>query len=160
MSRHCETEAASGGSPAAAHRGIAVAAGLILAAALGCQETYSGPPPFRLWTNDLAFQVTTDPVPPPAREDIIFKVVVRDKNSGKAIESGEGRVYATSADHVNTWDGLTPTPQAGTYTAKLNFLTSGNWAMGMQFRRDSTAPIETLDWTQEIHPATGEANIK
>ena len=90
----------------------------------------------------------------------IFKVVVRDKNSGKPIESGEGRVYATSADGSNTWDGLTPGPQAGTYTAKLNFLTSGDWAMGMQFRRDSTAPLETLDWTQDVHAATGEADIK
>ncbi len=146
-------------SPAAAHRSVVVAASLVLAA-VGCRESYSGPPPLRLWTNDLAFQVSTDPVPPPAREDVIFKVVVRDKNSGKAIETGEGRVYATSADRVNTWDGLTPTQQAGTYTAKLNFLTSGNWAMGMQFRRDSTGPLETLDWTQEVHPATGEANIK
>ena len=140
--------------------GFAGAAGLILAWNVGCRETYNGPPALRLWTNDLAFQVSTQPVPPPAREDIIFKVVVRDKNSGKAIENGEGRVYATSADRTNTWDGLTPAPQPGTYTAKLNFLTSGNWAMGMQFRRDSTAPIETLDWTQEVHPASGEADIK
>jgi hypothetical protein len=153
------TQRAPRWSPAAACRSVA-AASLIFAAGVGCRETYSGPPPLRLWTNDLAFQVSTDPVPPPAREDIIFKVVVRDKNSGKAIETGEGRVYATSADRVNTWDGLTPTQQAGTYTAKLNFLTSGNWAMGMQFRRDSTAPLETLDWTQDVHAATGEANIK
>jgi hypothetical protein len=133
-------------------------AGLILSG-FGCREE-SGPPPLRLWTNDLAFQVSADPVPPPARQDVVFKVVVHDKNSGKAIEGGEGRVYATSADRTNTWDGLTPSPQPGTYTAKLNFLTSGDWAMGMQFRRDSTAPIETLDWRQSVMPATGEATIR
>jgi hypothetical protein len=160
MISHCVPEAAPRGSSLGAVRAVAAAAGLMLAVGVGCRDTYSGPPALRLWTNDLAFQVSTEPVPPPAREDVIFKVVVRDKNSGKAIESGEGRVYATSADRVNTWDGLTPSQQAGTYTAKLNFLTSGNWAMGMQFRRDSTAPLETLDWTQDVHPASGEANIK
>lgn len=134
--------------------------GLILGAALACRESYSGPPPLRLWTNDLAFQVGANPVPPPARQDVVFTVVVHDKRTGKAIEGGEGRVYATSADHTNTWDGLTPGPQPGTYSAKLNFLTSGDWAMGMQFRRDSTAPIETLDWRQSVMPAQGEANIK
>ena len=86
---------------------------------------------------------------------------MRDKNTGRAIEGGEGRVYATSADKVNAWDGLAPGPQPGTYTAKLNFLTSGNWAMGLQFRRDSTAPLETLDdWTQEVMAATGEPDVK
>ena len=54
----------------------------------------------------MAFQVSANPVPPPAREDIVFKVVVRDKTSGQAIEGGDGRIYATSADGVNTWDGL------------------------------------------------------
>ena len=159
MTRQWVADVAPRGAAGVALRFIA-AAGLLVAATVGCNETYSGPPPLRLWTNDLAFQVSTEPVPSPAREDITFKVVVRDKNSGKAIEAGEGRVYATSADRVNTWDGLTPTQQPGTYTAKLNFLTSGNWAMGMQFRRDSTAPLETLDWTQDVHPASGEANIK
>lgn len=138
----------------------ALAGGLILPLALACRESYSGPPPLRLWTNDLAFQVSPKPVPPPARQDVIFTVVVHDKNTGKAIEGGEGRVYATSADRVNTWDGLTPGQQPGTYTAKLNFLTSGDWAMGMQFRRDSTAPLETLDWRQSVMAAQGEANIK
>jgi hypothetical protein len=139
---------------------LALVASCVLASGVACREN-SGPPPLRLWTTDLAFQVKPNPVPPPARQDIIFTVVVRDKNTGKAIEGGEGRLYATSRDRVNTWDGLTPGPQPGTYTAKLNFLTSGNWAMGMQFRRDSAAPMETLDdWTQEVMAASGEADIK
>jgi hypothetical protein len=148
------------GEPSARVRLLGTVAGLLLVSGLACREN-SGPPPLRLWTNDLAFRVSTNPVPPPARQDIVFTVVVHDRNTGKAIEGGEGRVYATSADRVNTWDGLTPGTQPGTYTAKLNFLTSGNWAMGMQFRRDSTAPIETLDnWTQEVMAASGEADIK
>jgi hypothetical protein len=139
---------------------LAAVASLMLVGGQACRES-AGPPPLRLWTSDLAFQVRANPVPPPARQDVIFTVVVRDKKTGKAIEGGEGRLYATSQDKVNTWDGFTPATQPGTYTARLNFLTSGNWAMGMQFRRDSTAPLETLDdWTQEVMPATGEAEIK
>jgi len=114
----------------------------------------------RLWTDDLAFRVSADPVPPPAREDVVFKVVVHDKKSGQAIETGEGRIYAQSSDGIRTWDVLTPSQQPGTYTGKLNFLTSGNWAMGMQFRRDSTRPIEQLDWSQTVMAATGEVPIK
>jgi hypothetical protein len=138
---------------------LATVASLILVPGLACREN-SGPPPLRLWTNDLAFQVSANPVPPAARQDVIFTVVVHDKNTCKAIEGAEGRVYATSTDRVNTWDGLTPGAQPGTYTARLNFLTSGDWAMGMQFRRDSTTPLETLDWTQSVMAATGEQDIK
>src|SRR6185437_16565239 len=123
------------------------APGVALACAFGLAcRVDSTPPALRLWTNDLAFQVTANPVPPPARQDIVYKVVVRYKNTGQAIEGGEGRIYATSRDGINTWDALTPVQPAGTYTGKLNFITSGDWAMGMQFRRDSTRPIEQMDW--------------
>jgi hypothetical protein len=119
-----------------------------------------GPPPTRFWTDDIAYQISADPVPPHAREDVIFKVVVHDKSSGQPIDGGEGRIYATSADGANVWDGLSPGPQAGTYYGKLHFITSGDWAMGLQFRRDSTRPIQKLDWRQEVGVATGEVDIK
>jgi hypothetical protein len=125
--------------------------------ALACNQSSNEPPAMRLWTNDLAFQVSANPAPPPAREDIVFKVVVRDKNSREAIEGGEGRIYAQNQDGIKTWDGLTPSPQPGTYTGKLSFLTAGNWAMGLQFRRDSTRALQTLDWQQEVVAAHGEA---
>ncbi len=119
-----------------------------------------GPPPARFWTDDLAYQVSADPVPPHARENVIFKVVVRDKASGQPIDGGEGRIYATSRDGANAWDGLTRGPQAGTYYGKLQFITAGGWAMGLQFRRDSTRPIQKLDWQQEVGAAIGEVDIK
>jgi hypothetical protein len=119
-----------------------------------------GPPPTRFWTDDIAYQVSADPVPPHAREDVIFKVVVRDKASGQPIDGGEGRIYATNQDGANVWDGLTAGPQAGSYYGKLHFITSGDWAMGLQFRRDSTRPIQKLDWRQEVSAATGEVDIK
>ena len=108
----------------------------------------------------MAYQISADPVPPSAREDVIFKVLVRDKSSGQPIDGGEGRIYATSADGANVWDGLSRGPQAGTYYGKLHFITSGDWAMGLQFRRDSTRPIQKLDWRQEVTAATGEVDIK
>jgi hypothetical protein len=139
----------------------AVAMAAVMFAGVSCHEGDNGPPPLRLWTDDLAFRVSANPAPPPARENVLFRVVVRDKKSGQAIERGEGRVYAENGDHIKTWDGLTADQQQpGTYTAKLNFLTSGDWQMGMQFRRDSTRPIETLDWTQTVNPANGEAPIR
>jgi hypothetical protein len=146
--------------PAGSRARLAAWTGLLIFAAAACHETDNGPPPMRLWTDDLAFQVSADPVPPPAREDIVFKVVVRDKKSGQAIESGEGRIYAQSQDGIRTWDGLIPGKKPGTYTGKLNFLTSGNWAMGLQFRRDSTRSIEQLDWTQTVMAASGEVPIR
>jgi len=107
-------------------------------------------PPMRLWTRDLAIQVSANPVPPPAREPITFTVVVRDKTSGQPIQNGEGQIYATSSDGVNAWDGLTPARQPGTYTGRLEFITSGDWAMGLRFRRDSTQALQTMDWRQEV----------
>jgi len=113
----------------------------------------------RLWTQDLAVRITSDPTPPRAREPAVYRVEVRDRASGQPIEPGEGRVYATSRDGASAWDGLTPGPQPGTYYAKLNFVTAGDWAMGLQFRRDSTQKIETMDdWRQQVSPASGEAH--
>lgn len=136
---------------------IPLATGAALVAACGPPP---GPPPTRFWTDDIAYQVSADPVPPHAREDVIFKVVVRDKVSGQPIDGGEGRIYATSQDGANAWDGLTPGPQAGSYYGKLHFITSGDWAMGLQFRRDSTRPIQKLDWRQEVAAAAGEVDIR
>jgi hypothetical protein len=152
--------------PVSAVRGVAarcIARLAVLAAGAGLVVACGpppGPPPTRFWTDDIAYQVSADPVPPHAREDVIFKVVVRDKSSGQPIDGGEGRIYATSQDGANVWDGLTPGPQAGSYYGKLHFITSGDWAMGLQFRRDSTRPIQKLDWRQEVNAATGEVEIK
>jgi hypothetical protein len=34
------------------------------------------------------------------------------------------------------------------------FLTAGEWALGVQFRRDSTQALQrTLDWRQVVRPA-------
>lgn len=110
----------------------------------------------RLWTDDLAVRVRLTPRPPYAREETIVKVVVTDKETGAPVENGEGRIYAMSRDSINIFDGLERGPEPGTYYAKLSFLTAGEWAMGLQFRRDSTQKLQTMDdppWFQSIRNA-------
>ena len=45
-------------------------------------------PELRQFTEDLTFRISSDPMPPRAREPILYKVVVRDKESGAPIENG------------------------------------------------------------------------
>jgi hypothetical protein len=89
-------------------------------------------------------------MPPFARERTVFKIVVIDKKSNEPMESGEGRIFAESRDGAKTWDALTRGPEVGTYYGKLSFITAGDWAVAVQFRRDSTAPLERIDWMQQV----------
>ncbi len=107
----------------------------------------------RMWTDDLKFTIRLTPRPPYAREDVIVKVVVADKESGAPVENGQGRIYAMSHDSVKVFDGLERGPEPGTYYAKLNFVTAGEWAIGLQFRRDTTKKLETMDWLQSVRNA-------
>ena len=110
----------------------------------------------RLESDDMVFRVLPDPVPPRARETIKYKVVVRDSKTGQPIEAGQGRIFATSADRVNTYDALLPGQELGTYYGNVSFITSGEWAVAIQFRRDSTKNLQRVDWMQEVLPARGE----
>jgi hypothetical protein len=107
----------------------------------------------RQWTDDLTYRISTDPMPPRARERIVYKVVVQDKSSRQPIEKGEGRIFATSRDGANTWDALEPGPEPGTYYGSLKFITAGDWAVAIQFRRDSTQKLERVDWMQTVRAA-------
>lgn len=116
---------------------------------VGCQ---SGPQDLsmRLWTEDMSFRVLPDPAPPHAREKILYKVVVRDSKTGQPIEGGEGQIFASSRDGKDIWDSLVPGQELGTYYGTLNFITAGEWAVAVRFRRDSTKRLERLDWMQEV----------
>ena len=54
----------------------------------------------RLWSDNYAFHITMDSMPPRALEPIEYRVVVQDKKTGQPIETGEGRIFATSADRA------------------------------------------------------------
>jgi hypothetical protein len=86
--------------------------------------------------------VSWEPKPPTARTAIIFKVVVRDKKTGAPIENGEGRIFANNIDGQSYFDSFTPSPESGTYTARMKFITAGDWAVGIQFRKDSLSKLE------------------
>lgn len=134
-------------------RRVALLAGLITLAACP-QADDVGKSDIRDWTNDLAFRISVSPLPPKAREDIMYKVVVRDKKTGTPVDGGEGRIFATSRDGANTWDALTPGPEPGTYYGKLRYITSGDWAIAIQFRRDSLQVLQRIDWMQGVRKST------
>jgi len=88
--------------------------------------------------------------PPRARETILYKVVIRDRESRQPIETGEGQIYASNIERASTWDGFTKGAELGTYYGKLNFVTSGTWAVAIRFRRDSLHALEKVEWTQDV----------
>jgi hypothetical protein len=110
----------------------------------------------RLWSDNYAFRVTMDPMPPRALEPIVYRVVVQDKKTGQPIETGEGRIFATSADRANSSDGFKKEKELGTYSGRLFFATTGDWAAAIQFRRDKDPrlPLERVDWIQGVGPAS------
>jgi len=97
------------------------------------------------------FAINPDVSPPRAREAILYKIVMRDRESGQPLENGEGQIYASNEEGANTWDSFTKGPELGTYYARLNFVTSGTWAMAARFRRDSLHPLEKTEWMQDVH---------
>ena len=58
----------------------------------------------------------------------------------------------TTREGANTWDSFVAGPEVGTYYANLNYVVSGDWAVAIQFRRDSTHTLERADWMQEVAP--------
>jgi len=134
----------------------------LLALAVAAQAVTACQPPetntaYRAFTAHYAFRISSEPVPPMAREKVRYKVVVRDKDTNQPIQGGEGILYAENRDGVKTWDSFTAGPEVGTYYAdRLNFLTAGDWAMGLRFRRDSTHALEQADWMQEVAPDTSK----
>ena len=129
---------------------LALAASVLALGAVACGPT--GPQPqVRLFTDDYSSASSFEPAPPCALEQVEFKVVVRDAKTGEPIEGGEGRIFATNEDRKSVDNGLTPGKELGTYYSKLMFVNAGTWAIGFQFRRDSTQRLQRAnDWMQEI----------
>lgn len=125
-------------------------------AVLGGCNSKPKPIETRLWSDNYAFRVTVEPMPPLALEPAVYRIVVQDKKTGQPIETGEGRIFATSADRANTNDGLKKEKELGTYTGRLFFATTGDWAAAIQFRREQNArlPLERVDWIQTVRPAS------
>ena len=137
---------------------------LLLGAIAALSLVGCGPNPkareLRLWSDSYAFRVTMDPMPPRALESIPFRVVISDKKTGEPIEGGEGRIFASSKDGANTDDGFRKEKELGTYSGRLFFATSGDWAAAIQFRREigPRLRLERVDWTQMVNPASEPGN--
>lgn len=128
----------------------ALAAGIIAMGVAACGPT-GEKPQVRLYTEDYSVAISFDPSPPCALEQVEFKVVVRDAKTGEPIEGGEGRIFATNEDRKSTDNGLTPGKELGTYYSSLMFVNAGTWAIGFQFRRDSTQRLQRAnDWMQQV----------
>jgi hypothetical protein len=110
----------------------------------------------RTYSEHFVFRITSDPMPPRAREPVQYKIVVQDKDTRQPIEGGEGRIFANNRDGTSTWDSFTPGQEVGTYYAKLRFVTAEQWAVGIEFRRDTlpTTKIErATDYQQDVGAA-------
>ena len=128
-------------------------AGAVVAACLiasGCGRSEAKPLEMHYITKDYSFTITPSQTQPHAREDIMYKIFIRDRDTREPIQNGEGQIYANNREGARTWDGFVYGPEVGTYYGKLNFVTSGLWAIGFRFRRDSLHPLEKQEWMQEV----------
>ena len=140
-------------------------AGLLAAGSLAAAACGPADPPTdqRGWTDDFEIRIHADVVPPRAEEATQYTITVKDKKTRQPVVNGQGRIFATNSDRHTIWDGFVYGPEVGTYHATLTFLTAGEWAMGVQFRADSTLPLQrTLDWRQLIRAGLepGEKEVK
>ncbi len=110
----------------------------------------------RAWTPEFEFRISADVVPPRAIEPIHYTITVRDNKTHEPIANGQGRIFATNADGHSIFDGFAYGPEVGVYHATLFFVTAGDWAMNVQFRRDSTKALQKPDndWRQTVLPAS------
>lgn len=105
----------------------------------------------RFVTDSFSVRISPETRPTRALEPIYWRVLVHDRKTGTPIQGGQGRIFATSKDRKSIANGLEETGELGTYRTNLMFVTAGMWAMALEFRRDSTLPLQrTEDWTQDI----------
>jgi hypothetical protein len=129
-------------------RAIGIVAVCVVAASCGRSEAKQRE--MYYFTKNYSFTIIPTEAPPHAREDITYKVFIRDRDTREPIQNGEGQIYSNNREGARTWDGFTYGPEVGTYYGKLNYVTSGLWAVGLRFRRDSLHPLEKIEWMQDV----------
>ena len=122
---------------------LAAMSGIIVAvcAISSCGRSEARQPEIHYITKTYAFTIVPSEGPPHARDDITYKVFIRDRDTREPIQNGEGQIYSNNREGAHTWDGFRYGPEVGTYYGKLNYITSGVWAVGLRFRRDSLHPL-------------------
>ena len=131
---------------------------MVLAAAIvGCTGSDRPAGELRFWTDKYALRVSSTPVPPRARSRTLYRVEVRDKESGRPMERVEGQIYASNSGGRNIYDALEPGPELGPYYATLNFITAEEWALNLRFRGAPGDSIEIAapdGWRQVVGAAS------
>ena len=117
---------------------------------VSCGRSEAKPREIRYISKSYSFTITPGQSPPHAREAIIYKIFIRDRETREPIQNGEGQIYSNNREGARTWDGFAYGPEVGTYYGTLNYVTSGLWAVGMRFRRDSLHPLEKIEWMQDV----------
>jgi hypothetical protein len=136
---------------ASARLGLVAAAFIAGLVVTGCDAAPRPRNELRFSTDSFRIRVSPESTPTRALEPTYWRVVVHDINTGAPIQGGQGRIFATNRDRKTVANGLKETGELGTYRTNLMFVTAGMWAMSMEFRRDSTLPLQrTQDWTQDI----------
>jgi hypothetical protein len=130
--------------------GVATVIATVCGLAAGCGRSEAKQRAMYYITPHYSLTITPSEAPPHAREDITYKVFIRDRETGEPIQNGEGQIYSNNKDGAKTWDGFTYGPEVGTYYGKLSYTTSGLWAVGLRFRRDSLHPLEKTEWMQDV----------
>jgi len=125
-------------------------AGIVAALLAACAPREPKQRELRMISPTYAFTIIPSQAPPHAREAILYKVVIRDRDSRQPIETGEGQIFANNAERSSTWDGFAKGAELGTYYGKLNFVTAGTWAVAIRFRRDSLHALERVEWMQDV----------
>ena len=135
-----------------------LAAAIVACVAGSCGPAGDAPKGMPAYTDHFTMRITSDPMPPRARERSMFKLVVRDKTTNQPVDGGEGLIYGNMKDPtVKVWDSFVAGAEPGTYYANLHYVAAGDWAMALRFRRDSTQKLEQVDWMQSVNNAQGEA---
>jgi hypothetical protein len=132
----------------AAFIGASIAATCLVSASCGRSEARQRE--MFYYTKDYTFTIAPSEAPPHARESITYKVVILDRDTHEPIQNGEGQIYSNNREGARTWDGFAYGPEIGTYYGKLDYVTSGLWAVGIRFRRDSLHPLEKIEWMQDV----------
>jgi hypothetical protein len=114
-------------------------------------------------TLSYRFEIRADSLPPYANEPVKYTVTVVDRKTEQPVQNGEGQIYGqlNPSGRPYTYDALIYGPEVGTYHGTLRFVIAGEnnrpWQMGLRFRRDSLAPLEVTNWSQQVLP---ERDIK
>jgi hypothetical protein len=132
-------------------RAIGISAVIVAVCAISsCGQSEAKQHELHYISKSYSFTIVPSEAPPHARDDIRYKVFIRDRDTREPIQNGEGQIYSNNKEGARTWDGFSYGPEVGTYYGKLNYVTSGLWAVGLRFRRDSLHPLEKIEWMQDV----------